>query len=786
METITTELIDLAADFINRTNQHVYLTGKAGTGKTTFLHRLVETTHKKFVIVAPTGIAALNAKGVTIHSQFLLPPGTFIPDRNYNGLRPSNHLVYTPNDLVRQHPLNAVRRQVLRDLDVLIIDEVSMLRADLLDAIDYRLRYVKRNYDVPFGGVQVLMIGDLYQLPPVIRENERSFMTPYYTTGFFFEAQALQTANFVYIELDRIFRQSDPTFINLLNNLRNNRVTPSDIELLNTFYQPNLDVTKLEEVITLTTHNYKAEQMNSDALNALPGQKTRFIAKIEGEFPESMFPVSASLDLKVGAQVMFIKNDSLSGKYFNGKLAKVVECNEDDEIIVEMAGDHARLALTRETWENKRYTVNETSREQQEEVLGSFTHFPIKLAWAITVHKSQGLTFERAVIDVGHAFAPGQVYVALSRLRALEGLILLTKVHPGIIATDPQVVGFSSRQPAKETLPELLQSKQFDFLRITLHAAFSFETELREIDEVMRGKVQFESFEDPEMRNLLPTMRAAFANEFSNLVTFRRQIDALLHQGNTGVLLERLTKATSYYDDFLREQLKKLLVHIEVVKRLVRTKTYLNAMGEVDLLITNKREAIGKSAYLAACILGGDPIARLNDAVVQRKKDRVVLLDFAREHAAAIQLKTSNKSGVKRGTKKKVPQTFEEEMQAVEDYIAGVSKKAMPKRTKSKSSGSKPDTFQITFERYKMGESIADIARERGLSASTIENHVIRGISEGVLSKSGFLPENAELEIRNAIADMQPSEGTKVVFEALEKRFTYAQIRLVRDLMASE
>lgn len=786
METITTELIDLAADFINRTNQHVYLTGKAGTGKTTFLHRLVETTHKKFLIVAPTGIAALNAKGVTIHSQFLLPPGTFIPDRNFHGQRPADYLVYTPNDLVRQHPLNAVRRQVLRDLDLLVIDEVSMLRADLLDAIDQRLRHVKRQYDIPFGGVQVLMIGDLYQLPPVIRENERMLMSQYYKTGFFFEAQALQAANFVYIELDRIFRQSDPTFINLLNNLRNNCVTSSDIEQLNAFYKPNLDVSKLDEVITLTTHNYKAEQMNTEALNALQGPKTRFVAKIDGEFPESMFPVSASLDLKVGAQVMFIKNDSLSGKYFNGKLAKVVECDEDDEIVVEMAGDHARLALKRESWENKRYTVNENSREQQEEILGSYTHFPIKLAWAITVHKSQGLTFERAVIDVGHAFAPGQVYVALSRLRSLDGLILLTKVHPGIIATDPQVVGFSDRQPAKDTLPDLLQSKQFDFLRFTLHAAFNFETELREVEEVMRGKAQFEAFEDPEMRNLLPDLRAAFHKEVGNLATFRRQIDALLQQANTDALHERLTKATVYYDGFLREQLKKLLVHIEIVKRLSRTKTYLNAMAEVDLLITNKREAIGKSAYLAACILGGEPIVRHNEAVVQRKKDRVVLLDFAREQAASIQVKTTNKSGVKRGSKKKVPQSFEEEMQAVEEYIARVTTKTKSKRPKSESKSITAKTFLDTYELYKTGESIADIARTRGLTASTIEKHVIRGIAEGVLPKADFLSDDAELEIRKAIADLPPTESVKIAFEALGQRFTYGQIRLVRDLMASE
>lgn len=777
MDTITTELIDLAADFINRTNQHVFLTGKAGTGKTTFLHRLVESTHKKYAIVAPTGIAALNAKGVTIHSQFLLPPGTFIPDRNYQGDRPTDHLVYTAHELTRQNPLNAVRRQVLRDLDLLIIDEVSMLRADLLDAIDFRMRSVKRNFNQSFGGTQVLMIGDLYQLPPVIRDNERQFLAKYYTTGFFFEALALKDSSFVYIELDRIFRQSDPTFINLLNNLRNNCPTLHDIALLNKHYQPGLDVNKLDEVITLTTHNYKAEQMNNDALNALPGHPSHYRAEIEGEFPESMFPVSSILSLKVGAQVMFIKNDSINGKYYNGKLAKVVECNNDDEIVVEMAGDHSRLALKRETWENKRYTVSENTREQQEEILGSFVQFPVKLAWAITVHKSQGLTFERAVVDVGKAFAPGQVYVALSRLRSLEGLILLTPVHPGIIATDPQVVGFSDRQPSKETLPDLLQHKQFDFLRITLHAAFNFEVERREIEEVMRGKAQFEAFEDPSMRMLLPEMQAAFASEFPNLATFRKQIDNLLNASDTGTLLERLRKATDYYDEFLREQLKKLLVHIESVKRLTRTKTYLNAMAEVDLLITSKREAIGKSAYLSECILGGQPIARHNEAVVQRKKDRVVLLDYAREQAATLQLKVSGKSGVKRKSKKR---TEANEFEEVEAYLNRIPKKAPVKNPKV------GQTFLETYARCKNGQSIADIAKERGLSVSTIENHVMRGITEGVLPVADYVSSDAELEIRKAIADLPPNESIKVAFEALEQRFSYNQIRIVRHLMASE
>ncbi|HMZ49420.1 MAG TPA: AAA family ATPase, partial [Flavobacteriales bacterium] len=418
---VETEMAALAARFVNSTNRHVFLTGKAGTGKTTFLHKLAASTHKRYVILAPTGIAALNAKGVTIHSQFLLPFGSFLPEKQRPADIPEGAF-HDQDTLTRRHPLNAIRRHVLREVDLLIIDEVSMLRADLLDAIDFRMRAVRQNRYQSFGGAQVLLIGDLYQLPPVVKDDEWRVMRRYYTSMHFFESRVIKEYGYAHIELDRIFRQQDGDFINILNNLRNNTVTATDVATLNKYYRSDIDAPDSDGVITLTTHNYKADELNQHALVQLVGRSQSYDAVIEGDFPQGMYPVLERIELKVGAQIMFVKND-MEKAYFNGKLARV-EAIGHGGITVRMyegAGDKLSAGtylLKRETWENKRYVVDASSHEQKEEVIGTFEQYPIKLAWAITVHKSQGLTFNKAIIDVGQAFAPGQVYVALSRLRS--------------------------------------------------------------------------------------------------------------------------------------------------------------------------------------------------------------------------------------------------------------------------------------------------------------------------------------------------------------------------------
>nr|MDQ3048002.1 AAA family ATPase [Bacteroidota bacterium] len=397
--------------FINQTNKNVFLTGKAGTGKTTLLRNIVSTTYKKCLIAAPTGIAAINAGGVTIHSLFQLPFGGFIPVKETQTLH-NNTKLNDPVSLIRHLQMHDNKRKLLRELELLIIDEVSMLRADLLDAIDLVLRHVRRN-NLPFGGVQMLFIGDMLQLPPVVKDDEWQVLRPYYNSAYFFDAVVLQKNKPVYIELDKIFRQADQRFVDLLNHLRNNELTRSDFDLLNTFYKPGYKHDPSDGYITLTTHNYKAIELNRRFLDKLQGTSRFFDAQVQDDFNENAFPLERKLELKIGAQVMFVKNDpSGNQKFFNGKIGFVASLTDDIE--VKFNDGSPSVIVSRYEWKNVKYKINEKSKEIEENIAGTFSHYPIKLAWAITVHKSQGLTFDKAIIDIGDAFAPGQVYVALS------------------------------------------------------------------------------------------------------------------------------------------------------------------------------------------------------------------------------------------------------------------------------------------------------------------------------------------------------------------------------------
>jgi ATP-dependent exoDNAse (exonuclease V) alpha subunit len=414
MEMLKTDRLEIAAHFINSTNSPVFLTGKAGTGKTTFLRNLIELTHKSHVVLAPTGIAALHAKGVTIHSQFLLPLGGFLPTREPEGNFGTNANFYTQYTLGKRHNLNSARKNVLKSVDLLIIDEVSMLRADVLDAIDYRMKSVKRNFNEPFGGAQVLMIGDLFQLPPIVKDHEWQLLGKFYKSMHFYEALALKASGMVYVELDQIFRQKDEKFIHILNNLRNNKTTAEDISFLNKFYKTPEEIKTLKDTIIITTHNFKAEEHNQKELESLKTKSHFFEANVEKDFPENLFPLPKSLELKEGSQIMFIKNDTSGlSDFFNGKMAFVKTIN-GEKVTVVMADNHLEYTLKREVWENKKYAVNDATKELEEQVIGTFEQYPVKLAWSVTVHKSQGLTFDKAIIDVGQAFAAGQVYVALN------------------------------------------------------------------------------------------------------------------------------------------------------------------------------------------------------------------------------------------------------------------------------------------------------------------------------------------------------------------------------------
>ncbi|MEN8229980.1 MAG: helix-turn-helix domain-containing protein [Bacteroidota bacterium] len=740
-----TDLLEVAAQFVNSTNSHIFLTGKAGTGKTTFLRDLALKTHKNFVIVAPTGIAALNAQGVTIHSQFLLPFGSFIPEREPAGNFSTATNFYSQHTLARKHSLNSIRKQVLRATDLLIIDEVSMLRADILDAIDYRMRSVKGNFFQSFGGTQVIMIGDLYQLPPIVKEDEWHVLQNYYKSMHFFEALALKKEEMVYIELDKIFRQQDEKFIGILNNLRNNLTTNEDIAKLNSYYRRENEIEPDQEIITITTHNYKADAINTKELESLPGPSFYFDADISGDFPDKLYPLPERIELKVGAQVMFIKNDTSGEKiYFNGKLARVDHI-DDEDITVAMAGTDRKFVLHKEQWENKKYTIDEQSKELEEEVVGAFSQYPIKLAWAVTVHKSQGLTFEKAIIDVGEAFAPGQVYVALSRLRSLKGLVLRTRINTSSISSDRDVVSFTQRKEQQKPLPAILQEQQRKYLERLLTTTFDFSHIAKQLDYLQNNKTGKLEFEDGSMRQAIGIIQGRINGEKKNTAIFKQQLQRLLSQNASEKLLERITRGSAYYGAFFEENLRQLLVHLAEVELFTRTKTYRNTLSEIDQLMMKALVEMEKATSIAECIISGNEITRSeeqNRKIIQRRNELWKVAEQAAEENPKF---TARKSGRKR------------------------------KKGKKQEKG---ETYNITFAMLKEGKSIKEIATSRGLTVSTVESHMARGIKADDVRILDLLSEDVVDEIADKMKES--SAGLTKVHKAFEGKYSYGVLRMVQ------
>ncbi|WP_375561190.1 ATP-dependent RecD-like DNA helicase [Bernardetia sp. OM2101] len=450
-----------ALDLIKHTEKTIYLTGKAGTGKTTFLKYLKTTIDKKMVIVAPTGVAAINAGGQTIHSFFQIAPSLYVP--NDKRLRKDSKMGDDDKSTIFEHFVySKEKRKIITSLEILVIDEVSMVRCDLLDVIDRLLRIFRKKETVPFGGVQVLLIGDTFQLPPVMKEEHKEILMEYYESEFFFSSKVIQQIEPIYIELKKIYRQKDQRFINLLNKIRNSNLTYDQLQGLNKKYDPKFDFEKHTNCIMLCTHNEKVSEINSEKLIRLTAPLQKFEAKIEGEFPERNFPTNQSLELKLDAQVMFVKNDSdKEKKYYNGKIGKIIRL-ESEKIIVEDDFKN-EIEVEQEVWKNIKYVWNDEKGKIEEEELGSFTQFPLKLAWAITVHKSQGLTFEKIIADVGNAFAAGQVYVALSRCTSFEGLILASPIPHRAIKTDKRVMAFAKTETSKAAISQQINDGKADF-----------------------------------------------------------------------------------------------------------------------------------------------------------------------------------------------------------------------------------------------------------------------------------------------------------------------------------
>ena len=467
--------LQTAWDFVENTGRSIFLTGKAGTGKTTFLKTIVEKSRKRPIVVAPTGVAAINAGGVTIHSFFQLPFSPYVPGAK----------VESKFDFGRE------KRKIIASIDLLIIDEISMVRADLLDAIDTVLRRFRNHYQ-PFGGVQLLMIGDLAQLTPVMTPEDERILKPYYDTPYFFGSKALQQIDYVTIQLEHVYRQQDLSFIGILNQVRNGHPTEETMMRLNTRCKPAFIPSPEEPYIRLTTHNQLANYYNETELQKLRGRTFQFHAEIKGTFPEYSYPTAETLVLKEGAQVMFIKNDT-SGEhlYYNGRIGRVVHVDKQ-QILVLCEGDAEAIEVEPMEWENTRYTLNEETREIETDIQGTFKQYPLRLAWAITIHKSQGLTFDRAIIDANQSFAPGQVYVALSRCRTLEGLVLATPLEARAIINDSRVDTYIAQQEteAQRSIEQLPTLKQ-EYERFLLLQLFDFRPLLYQQETMVRIFAEF-------------------------------------------------------------------------------------------------------------------------------------------------------------------------------------------------------------------------------------------------------------------------------------------------------
>jgi hypothetical protein len=714
---------EFTEQFINQTNQTIFLTGKAGTGKTTLLRKIIASTHKNAVIVAPTGIAALNAGGVTIHSFFQLPFTGFIPEFGAQAAFTETVKFETKDTLMRHFSMNKTRLKVIRNIELLIIDEVSMLRADLLDAMDWTLRNVRRNNEA-FGGVQVLFIGDLLQLPPVVKQEEWQILRTYYQGIFFFNARVLQEIKPLYIELSTIYRQQDQAFIQVLNHLRNNQITHEDIEILNQYVEPHFDVAKNEGYITLTTHNAKADQINAKALLALPGKTWCFAAEITGDYPKHLFPIEEILELKVGAQVMFIKNDlSFDKHYFNGKMG-IVESLNDQEITVCFTEEKKTIVVEKFEWANKRYTLDDMTGEVVEETLGTFVHYPLKLAWAITVHKSQGLTFDKAILDVSDVFAPGQAYVALSRLRSLAGLVLTQPMRMNGLSNDQQVVAFSQHKVEEDLLEGYLEQATKHYLITTLKQAFDW------YELISKWGIHQASYQivGPKTEKAKNKSWMTLQNQIIQSTTepaqkFRKQLDQILHAKHFDLafLNERVQAAYHYFfkdfDAVLVSNLKKIAELIRVRK----TKQYAEELQELDELLTETILQLKKARLLIEAVSAGKEInkAQVNNAEIKNYKNSRI---------AAVQQEL-----------KQVPSLLDDPEEA---SLSTLEKQSKQKNT---ATAAKKSTYELTLEYLRAGQTMDEIARLRQVSVQTITNHFVYLIrSEAITLDEIMSPERID------------------------------------------
>ncbi len=788
--------LELAFNFINKTDRNLFITGKAGTGKTTFLHKIKNESLKRMVIVAPTGVAAINAKGVTIHSFFQMPFGPILPNQIAN----TN----------QQRKFSKTKIDIIKSLDLVIIDEISMVRADLLDGIDQVMRRYKNRNKV-FGGAQVLMIGDLQQLAPVVKPNEWSLLRSYYNTIYFFSSKAFQEANVISIELKHIYRQKNERFIKVLNEIRNDNLSDASAKILNERYHPTFSPTKNDGYITLTTHNKRANLINDSELNKIKNRSYFFDAEVSGKFNENAFPNDAKLELKVGSQVMFIKNDSSPEKrYFNGKIGIVTDITREN-VTVQCANEIDEIVTEREHWDNVNYSINEETKEIKEDIVGSFSQIPLRLAWAITIHKSQGLTFEKAIIDAEASFAHGQTYVALSRCTSLEGLVLKTPITSSAIINDQTVSVFNESVEENHPDESILNDSEKEFQLNLISELFDFQSFLypisRMIDIFYKNKTSIKGDVIDHLQTIKDDGVVALmkvSNGFKNQLNTISQ-DNVLPESSSQIQ-ERFTKAVDY---FLSQTITNIVQPLSKVSfssdnKTVKkdfTKQFDNLqekLSEKVFALKKMTEGFKVKAYLQtranAVLQKSEPkkkkkLSTRKDPLLALKlrelRDEIRIAEnipafqiFTQEtlYALCDTLPRSEKEMLKvKGMGKiRVKKYGEEILEVIETYC---KENGINKFNEQKKEDKKP-TKQITLELFKSGLSVKEIAKERSLTTGTIESHLASYIPTGDVDILELIPLKKYKKLINQIEEVEFKNLTELK-EKVDKSFTYMELRMV-------
>ena len=807
--------IELAEKYITETGVSIFLTGKAGTGKTTFLHHIVERCRKRSIVVAPTGVAAVNAGGVTIHSFFQLPFCPYLPD---------------VKELVTEYQLPESQRQlrkskidIIRTLDLLIIDEISMVRADLLDAVDAVMRRYRRS-GRPFGGVQLLMIGDVQQLAPVVTDEERPYIERVYASPFFFHSKALQRLQYITIQLTTVYRQQDPLFLRLLNNIRDSKFDEATLAALNSRVRKPGDPAVFadgQEPIQLTTHNWQADEVNRRNLEALDTPVQIFDAVVEGNFPDSAAPTERHLELKVGAQVMFVKNDSLGHRYYNGMIG-VVESVETDgtsdgqKHIVVVNSEGERIDVGQERWDTWKYEIDSTDNQIKPILDGVFVQYPLKTAWAVTIHKAQGLTFDRLQVDASAAFTYGQVYVALSRCRSLEGLTLLSPITPQNAFENKDIEQFNGTMTPIEQAEEMLDGYRSQYYFDVLYELIDFSGLQHALEGLNR-------LYQESLRGLYPeqatTLTSLCSKELTELVSvaerFHRQLDAIgAGSSSRALLLERVQKGAAYFGQVVKamdEQVRPCLAveidNKETSRRLkeqgeryssvallkIKVLDYVAAHGftvkdyqqaKVDAALAKPEKARKSRAKKPETLTGKERLQAMLTAWRRQKAEELGVSAFVvlwqRSLLAIVNALPTNEEellNVPGMGKVSVGRYGKEILQIVDDYLRESNERRTPEEVEPKK---KPEpTWKKAVQLMAEGKSLEEVAQMLNRAKSTVETYMLTAVEQGAMDADLILPMEAQEEI---VAYLMSEDDVKLkdVYEHFDGVYSYLQLRVAR------